>query len=55
MAMGIGERVGQLIESDDVSEEQANELYQGFERLVGGTEVSGMGEIYKVLCLSKLK
>ena len=52
MRMGIGERASLLIEDDNVSEEQANDIYSGFERLVGGSEVeNGMGEVYKVLTL----
>ena len=51
-AMGIQERVIQLIERDDVTDQQAEDLYNAMVRLASHEE---MGERYKVLCITQTK
>lgn len=52
MSMGIVERVVALIENDKTSEEQANDLANALERLIG-EEKGMMGKTYKVMALVK--
>jgi NADH dehydrogenase [ubiquinone] 1 alpha subcomplex assembly factor 7 len=52
MAMGIQERVIQLIESDHTTEEEAENLFEVLKRLVGPEE---MGTPYKVLAIARKK
>jgi NADH dehydrogenase [ubiquinone] 1 alpha subcomplex assembly factor 7 len=52
MAMGIQERVIQLIESDHTTEEEAENLFEALKRLVGPEE---MGSRYKVLAIARKK
>ena len=48
IAMGIQQRVIQLIERDDVTDEKAEDLYNAMVRLVSSEE---MGKRYKVMCI----
>lgn len=48
-AMGIVERVQQLIDDDRTSDEQATDLYHALERLLLPDQ---MGERYKVLAIT---
>ncbi|UPR01496.1 S-adenosyl-L-methionine-dependent methyltransferase [Chloropicon primus] len=51
LSCGIGHRVQALLESPGISEKQAQELVQGYTRLVGGSADEGMGEVYKAMAL----
>jgi NADH dehydrogenase [ubiquinone] 1 alpha subcomplex assembly factor 7 len=51
-SMGIVERVSGLIEDDDTTDEQAEDLYHALERLVLPEH---MGERYKVMAIAKKK
>ena len=52
MAMGAAERVSNLIEDENTSDEQAEDLYSALERLVLPEQ---MGERYKVMAIAKKK
>jgi len=49
MAMGLQERIVNLMERDEVTDEQAEDFYQAMVRLVSPEQ---MGELYKVLAIT---
>jgi len=53
-SLGIGYRAQALLETPGISEKQAEDLVEGYKRLVGGADVDGMGEIYKAMALVAL-
>lgn len=52
ISMGAAERVSDLIENDETTDEQAEDLYNALERLVLPEQ---MGERYKVMAIAKKK
>lgn len=49
MRMGVADRVQQLLDSDDTSDEQAEHLFSSFNYLVAPEH---MGQKFKVLCIA---
>jgi NADH dehydrogenase [ubiquinone] 1 alpha subcomplex assembly factor 7 len=50
-SMGIQQRLSMLLQVPGITQEKRKELVLGYERLVGGSGVNGMGEIYKFLAV----